>query len=190
MLEFLLQLDNELFLFLNGLHASWLDPVMYWVSNKFFWIPFYALLLWFCYKQYGWKLILILVLIAVLITLSDQLTGFMKDYFQRWRPSRDENLDGLVHTVYGYRGGRYGFASSHAANSMALAVFMVHLLKGRIKYIVPAMFTFAFLNGYSRIYLGVHYPGDVVLGALVGLLVALLVIQLWKFLSMKFYPVK
>ncbi len=188
MLDFLLQLDKDIFLFLNGFNTAWLDPIMYWVSNKYFWIPFYALLIWFCYKHYGWKLLLILVLIAILITLSDQITGFMKDYFQRFRPSRDENLEGLVHTVYGYQGGKYGFASSHAANSMALAVFIIHLLKGRIKYIVPVMVIFAFLNAYSRIYLGVHYPGDVLVGAIVGLLVALLVIQFWKFFTRKFYP--
>jgi undecaprenyl-diphosphatase len=73
---------------------------------------------------------------------------------------------------------------------MALAVFMIHLLRGRVKYIVPVMFTFAFLNAYSRIYLGVHYPGDVLVGAIVGLLVAVMIIQLWKFLSRKFYAGK
>ncbi len=186
MIEFLKKIDLEVFLFLNGLNAPWLDPVMYYISAKFFWIPFYALLLYFCYKYYGWRsLLIIMLLVALMITFTDQFTGFMKDYFQRYRPSRDENLEGLVHTVYGRRGGRYGFVSAHAANSFALAVFMIHLLRDKLKYIAPVMITWASLKAYSRIYLGVHYPGDIIVGTLIGILAALLIIELWKYINRK-----
>lgn len=187
MLEYLMQIDLDLFLFLNGLNAPWLDPVMYWVSDKYFWIPFYAVLLWFVYKHYGWKnTLLILLFIVLLITLTDQITGFMKSYFQRFRPSRDETLEGLVHTVKGYRGGRFGFVSSHAANSIALALFMIHLLKIRVRKIVPVLLLYAFLNSYSRIYLGVHYPGDILGGLMVGIIIAVLISKLWTFVAKRY----
>lgn len=188
MLEFLMQLDRDLFLFLNGLHAAWLDPVMYYISEKFLWIPFYMLLLWFCIRYYGWKTVMIMLLVALLITITDQLTGFMKDSFQRFRPSRDESLADLVHIVYGKRGGRYGFVSAHAANSFALAVFMIHLLRGKIPYITPVLLVWASLKAYSRIYLGVHYPGDILGGAIVGIVTALIIIELWKVAQKRIYP--
>ncbi len=187
-MEFLLNADRDLFLFLNGLHASWLDMPMYWISNKFFWIPLYMLLLFLVFRHYGWKrALLILLAIALLITLSDQITGFMKGYFQRPRPSHNESLAGLVHTVKGYRGGAWGFVSSHAANSLALALFMISLLAKKIRFIAPIMLTFAILNAYSRIYLGVHYPADILGGMVIGIVVALLVITLWKWADRRLF---
>lgn len=187
MLEFLLQIDREVFLFLNGLHTPWLDPIMFWVSDKFFWIPFYMVLLWLFVKYYGWKTILIMVCTALLITLSDQITAFMKDYFQRPRPSREPTLEGLVHLVNNVRASRYGFVSSHAGNSWALAVFMIYLLKSKVKFIVPVMILYAFLNTYSRIYLGVHYPADVLVGGLIGVVCAIFVIWVFTLGEKKFY---
>jgi undecaprenyl-diphosphatase len=188
MLEYLMQLDKELFLFLNGLNADWLDPVMYYISYKFSWIPFYILLLWFCYKHYGWKTTLFIMLFsAILITLSDQTSNLIKDSTQRLRPSRDEGLEGLVHLVYGYRGGGYSFVSGHATNSFALAIFMIHLLKNKVRFIVPVMITYAVLNAYSRIYLGVHYPADMIGGIILGILCALLIIQVWDFFYRKYF---
>jgi undecaprenyl-diphosphatase len=179
MLDFLLQTDKALFLFLNGLNVSWLDQVMFWISDKYTWIPLYLILLGLCLRYYGWKqTLLILGFIILLITLSDQITGFMKGYFQRPRPSRDPELEGLVHLVNEYRGGRYGFASSHAANSFALAGFMIFLLSKKVKYLLPVLIVWATINSYSRIYLGVHYPGDIVAGGLVGLVAAWVVIKL------------
>jgi len=188
MLEYLMQLDKELFLFLNGLNANWLDPVMYYISYKFSWIPFYVLLLWFCYRHYGWKTTLFIMLfVALLITMSDQVSGLIKKSTLRLRPSRDENLGDLVNLVYGYRGGGYSFVSGHATNSFALALFMIHLLKNKIRFIVPVMITYAVLNAYSRIYLGVHYPADMIGGVILGVLCALLIIQVWDFFYRKYF---
>ncbi len=182
MLEYFINLDKELFLFLNGLNADWLDPVMFYITWKFFWIPFYTLLLWLFYKQYGWKTTLfILLLVIVLITMSDQLSGFLKKTTQRLRPSRDESLSDLVHLFEGKRGGGFSFVSSHAANSFALALFVIHLLGSKIKFIAPVMVTWAILKSYSRIYLGVHYPGDVIGGAILGILCAILIMQVWDY---------
>jgi undecaprenyl-diphosphatase len=188
MLEYLMELDKELFLFLNGLNAGWLDPIMYYISYKFSWIPFYILLLWFCYKHYGWRTTLFIMLFAaILITLSDQTSNLIKDSTQRLRPSRDENLRDLVNLVYGYRGGGYSFVSGHATNSFALAFFMIHLLKNKIRFIAPVMITYAILNAYSRIYLGVHYPADMIGGVILGILCAMLIIQVWNFFYRKYF---
>lgn len=188
MLDFLMQLDRELFLFLNGLNASWLDMFMFWASDRFVWIPFYMILLGLCYRYYGWKKLLVLLLmIVVMITISDQISSFLKSSLQRFRPSRDPALEGWVHTVKGYRGGRFGFVSSHASNSMALAIFLVFLLRRHFQYILPMMIVFVFLKSYSRIYLGVHYPGDMLGGFVVGVFAAWVVIRIWKFLMARYF---
>lgn len=190
MLEFLLQLDQSLFLFLNGLNAPWADPVMYYISHKFTWIPFYVVLLWLLFRSFGWRVLLILLLIVLLITISDQVSVFMKNTFQRLRPSRDPELEGMVHLVYGKRSALYGFVSSHAANSFALAGFILFLLRKRWPLMVPVMLTFAILTAYSRIYLGVHYPGDVIGGALLGLAAAWIVKWIWIAINRRFFPGK
>jgi len=182
MIDFLIEIDRQLFIYLNGLHTTWLDPIMYYASKKFFWIPFYALLLWFCYKHYGWKTTLVILLfIAVLITMSDQISGFLKKTTQRLRPVRDEELEGIVHFVKGRTGGRYGFVSGHASNSFALAVFVIHILKHKVKYIIPVMIGWAGLKSYSRIYLGAHFPGDILGGILLGLVCAFFIVKVWDY---------
>ena len=182
MLEFLIELDKQVFLLLNGLHSSLLDPIMFYASKKFFWIPFYFVLLWLFFKHYGWQTTLIILLfIVVLITMSDQISGILKETTRRLRPVRDEELEGLVHFVKRRSGGRYGFVSSHASNSFALALFVIHLLKYKVKFIIPVMIGWASLKSYSRIYLGAHFPGDIIGGILLGIVCAVIVVKAWDY---------
>ncbi|ELR70904.1 putative membrane-associated phospholipid phosphatase [Fulvivirga imtechensis AK7] len=189
MLETLIELDKELFFFLNGLHTSWLDSIMFWVSDKLIWIPFYAWLLYLIIKEYKWKSIIWLIGIGLAIAASDQiLSGFMKPFFERYRPSRDPELEGLVHIVNGYTGGRYGFASSHAGNVFALAIFLYSLFKEKYKWI-GWLFLWAGIVSYSRVYLGVHYPGDIIVGAVIGTSMGWLFYTLSDRVRRKYYPV-
>ncbi|MDX9941604.1 MAG: phosphatase PAP2 family protein [Bacteroidales bacterium] len=187
MLDFLLDLDKQLFLALNGLNNGFFDQVMYYISEKVTWIPLYALLLFLIFKRFRWRGLVVLLLVVVLVTLSDQLSVLMKNSFLRLRPCHEPALEGLVHIVRGHCGGRYGFVSSHAANTFALATFMTFLLGDRFQWVLPLMFAYAGLNAYSRIYLGVHYPGDVIFGALLGVFIGLLVWWLWD-IFLGFFP--
>ena len=169
MIEALEQIDQDLFFFLNSLHSDFLDPVMYQVSKTLTWLPVYLFVLFLMIRTYRWQTILWLLMIALAVTMSDQLTsGFMKPFFERYRPSRDPNFEeGLVHIVNDYKGGMYGFVSSHAANAFAVATLLYLTLRGHYSQIW-LIFLVAGLIAYSRIYLGVHYPSDVLLGGLIG----------------------
>jgi undecaprenyl-diphosphatase len=165
-------LDEEIFLFLNGLHASWLDQPVFLISKTILWIPLYAFLLYVIYKEYGNESWIILIGLALTITLSDQITtSLMKPFFARLRPSHDPDLQGMIHFVNDYRGSRFGFASSHAANTFGTATFLYMLMHTRRKGIF-VLFFWALLVSYTRIYLGVHYPGDIIAGGIVGTLCA------------------
>lgn len=184
MIETLNQLDTSLFLFLNGLNAAWLDPVMVFISGKFTWLPFYLVLIGLIIRQYRWQSVMVLLFVALLITLSDQLSvRAFKFVFERPRPCHEPDLQPLIHLVTGNCGGAYGFVSSHAANSFAMAGFVWFLLRSSFRHIGWVLFPWAILVGYSRIYLGVHYPGDVFVGALLGLLVAWVVAKIFGFVS-------
>lgn len=184
MLEFLLELDRSLMLELNSYHSPVLDEAMYWVSHKFFWVPFYLVLVYLIIRQYGWNTLYVLVGIALVITFADRFTsGFMKPFFERPRPCHDPVIGHLIHTVERC-GGRYGFASSHAANVFGLATFLWLLLRPWYRYI-GLLFLWAILVSYSRVYLGAHYPGDITVGAFVGFIGGLLVYWLFIFISPK-----
>lgn len=171
MIETLKLLDTQLFLFLNGLHSPLLDNVMWQVSDKFFWIPLYLLLLWLLYKTHRQKFWMVLLSIFLMVLISDQLCNLFKFGIMRLRPSNEQSLAPIIHIVNGYRGGSYGFYSAHASNSFAIAVFIIVLIGNKYKFLLPLLLVYAILVSYSRIYLGVHYPGDVLTGIVVGIII-------------------
>jgi len=179
-MEELISLDKKLFLYLNQCHAPWLDPVMFWMSQTYTWVPLYAFLLFVVFKNYGKNTWLAILCVALTITLSDQTaSGLLKPVFMRLRPSHDPELENVIHYVNGYRGGLYGFASSHASNVFALATFFWLLFRRTYKSTI-ILFVWAAIVAYTRIYLGVHFPGDVMAGATIGVLAAWIGYQLFK----------
>lgn len=182
-------LDRSLFLFLNGLHAPWLDPIMWWVSTTILWIPLFLFVLYYTHKKGNWKLMLTaLIGVGVCILLSDRISvELFKEVFQRFRPTHNAEIGDLVHTVIKpngeeYRGGQFSFVSSHATNFMSLAVF-VYLLLRQYSRGWLWLFPWVGLVAYSRIYLGVHYPADIIGGALLGTVIGLFVY--WLYLKIK-----
>lgn len=168
MLEQLIDIDRQIFIYLNSLHSPGLDQVMYTLTNTWAWIPMYLLLLYWIVKYYQSDSWIFLLAIGVTILLADRITsGVMKPFFLRLRPTHDPVLHGLVHTVNGYVGGKYGFASSHAANTTGVAVLVFLVLKDMPRP-VWWVFIWAGFIAYTRVYLGVHYPGDLIAGSAVG----------------------
>ena len=168
MVNWLLQTDTALLLALNGAHAPWADVLMWWLSSKLVWIPLYLLLLWLLWVEFEKKIWRSLLLVVLLIVITDQGSVLVKNCVKRPRPTHNPQIENTIHVVNNYRGGTYGFFSSHAANTFAIAVFAGLLLRRRNSYIVLALLVWALMISYSRVYLGVHYPGDVLAGALWG----------------------
>lgn len=183
MLEQLLELDKEIFICLNGHNSPFWDSVMLFITDKLVWIPLYAYLLYLIFKDYGKQGWIIAAGIVLTIVLADQVTStIMKPYFARLRPSHEPSLQSLIHIVNNYKGGKYGFASSHAANTFGIATFLFLLFRKTRKWIIM-LFVWATVVTYSRIYLGVHYPGDILVGAIVGIISAFLGFYFYKWLN-------
>lgn len=181
MLDWLHQVDTSIFLALNGLHSNFFDQFMMAATGRFAWVPFYLALALMLWLRYGLKrTLLILVLVALLITLADQIcASLLRPAIQRLRPAHPDNpLAPMVTLVNGYRGGHYGFPSSHGANSFALALFLSLICRRRL--LTWTIYVWAVLHVYTRIYLGVHYLGDILVGALLGSTLALAVYILYQ----------
>jgi undecaprenyl-diphosphatase len=178
--------DEQLFLFLNGDGGLWLDRFMWFSSGKFSWLPIYAVLLFLLYKKVGAKGLLWLLPVLVLcITANDQLaSSVFKSWIQRLRPSHEPHLANLIHLVRGangefYIGGKYGFYSSHAANNAGVLTMVLLLIRPIKKWLTAALIGWVVLIGYSRIYLGVHYPGDILMGFGMGTILGLVFYYLY-----------
>ena len=185
MLEFITNIDTRLTLFLNGSDSEMLDAIAVTATKTSTWIPLGILLLYVLMRMKNWKNALLVILcVAIAITLADQMaSGIFKPLVARLRPSHNPELQGVIDLVGDYRGGRYGFFSSHAANTCAVAVFLSLLFRKRIFSI--AICSWAMVNSWTRLYLGVHYVGDITVGLLWGALVGWLVFRLYRFLTLK-----
>jgi len=176
--------DTELFLFLNSFHNDFWDTIMLMITRKETWLPFYLVILFFIFKNYKSKWWLVVIFLAITIVLSDQLSVLLKETIQRLRPVHNPEIQHLVHNVL-RKGGLHGFVSSHAANSFALFIFTSRLFRNRGYWLL--MLTWALLLSYSRIYSGVHYPLDLIGGAILGWLIAVGMYKLMMFIENHFF---
>lgn len=174
-------LDKRLLLFINGNNSPWADTVMAAVTERFFWIPFYFLLIAYILYTFKKKSLIILILIALTVTVADQFSSsFLKPTVGRLRPCHNETLKGKLHLVKGC-GGQMGFISSHATNSFAIAIFLSLIFNNGILTVI--LFIWAILISFSRIYLGVHYPGDILAGCITGALIGYLFYRIYIYIN-------
>lgn len=185
MLEFITNIDTRLTLFLNGSDSEMLDAIAVTATKTSTWIPLGILLLYLLMRMKDWKNALLVILcVAIAITLADQMaSGIFKPLVARLRPSHTPELQGVIDIVGDYRGGRYGFFSSHAANTCAVAVFLSLLFRKRV--FTVAICSWAMVNSWTRLYLGVHYVGDIMVGVIWGAFVGWMVFRLYHFLTLK-----
>ena len=185
MIEEILNLDTELFIYLNSLGVPVFDNFWIFLSNKEANIFFYSILLFFYFynKRLKFKfseLVYLLILIAIMITITDQTANLFKDSFQRLRPCYNELIKDSLRLVKDSCGGKYGFFSAHASNSFTLAVFFGLLYKKKFRYLIYISLLYASLISYSRIYLGVHFPLDLIFGSTFGIIVGIITFKFYN----------
>ena len=183
----LIETDQSLLLALNDSNSLLWDGVMWVITDTKTWIPAIIALLYVIFKNNKFTQgLIVIVMFAIAVTAADQIaSGFCKPYFARPRPAQDPDIMYLVHVVNGYRGGMYGFMSSHAANTFVVATLTSLIIRSLPFSIM--MFVWAAIPSFSRIYLGVHYPGDIICGALEGCVVGVLVYLLYGYIQKRFF---
>ncbi|WP_298533553.1 phosphatase PAP2 family protein [uncultured Algibacter sp.] len=186
MIEQLLEYDTELFLFLNNLGSSTWDGLWLAITEKLTFIPLYALLLFLLYKKFGAKSLLVfVVVVALMITFTDQITNVFKRGFMRPRPCGEADLIDYMRFI-AVRCGKYGFFSGHSSNSMAAAVFAGLMLKPYYKNLIFILLIWSVIVAYSRIYVGVHYPLDIICGLTFGALSGFMFYRIANYALKKF----
>jgi undecaprenyl-diphosphatase len=185
------QLDWDLMILLNDWGNDTVDLIFNIITYKYYAIPLYIALLYILYKKLSNKELLItLISIALLVTISDQLAVLFKNTLvQRLRPFREPGLEGFISKV-GKSGGTYGFYSGHASSAMALAVYLWQHFKSSHRNLGIFMFVWAIAVAYSRVYLGVHYPGDVIMGMIMGSAIGYGCYRLYAFAKAKYFSEK
>ena len=174
MIDYLMDIDADALLAVNGLHDLFQDAFWWFVTAKWSSALLVLALLWILLHQNRRHALLVLAMLALAVLVADQVSsGLIKHLVERLRPTHDPSLESMVHVINGYRGGLYGFVSSHAANFSAIAMLVSLVMRHRL--VTISMFGWALLQCYSRMYLGVHYPGDILGGIVVGVLAGWLV---------------
>jgi len=168
----IIEIDKTLFLALNDMHHPLLDGFMYYISQVWTWIPLYLAIIITWIKKWKMEALWVILTAVVCLVLTDQLSTFMKETLERLRPSHNPEFEGLVHHVKGYLGGKYGFVSSHASNVFGFALLTSLIVKHKVYTVF--IFMWAIMVAYSRIYLGVHYPLDIIGGLILGMLMAVI----------------
>ncbi len=186
MLDKILDFDTQIFIYLNGLGSQTYDVLWLFITKQFNWIPFFVVLLYLIYKKVGVKQSLYLLLfIAVLVTFTDQITNIFKNGFQRLRPCNTPEINGIIRIVKS--SDTFSFFSGHAANSMAVATFLYFVMKRHYKYFV-LLFLWPLIFAYSRIYLGLHYPLDIMCGYLCGLILGFVMYKVYLKVQQRYFP--
>lgn len=188
MLELIIEADQKIFLALNAMHWAATDFLWSQFSKNIIWLPLYIWLIYLFWNEFKTQIWKVLLSISLLILVSDQTCNLAKNGFQRLRPCHDPIISAQTHTVNNNCGGSYGFFSGHAANSFALFAFVLALFRKKHRGIEWVMLTYAALVSLSRIFLGVHYPLDILCGALCGTLYGIMFGQL--FLQYLVVPLK
>ena len=185
MIDYLMDIDAEALLAVNGLHDLFQDAFWWMVSAKWSSLLLVLSLLWILLHKNRRHALLVVAMLAVAVLVADQVSsGLIKHLVERLRPTHDPSLENAVHVINGYRGGLYGFVSSHAANFFAIATLVSFIMRHRL--VAIALYGWALVQCYSRMYLGVHYPGDILGGIVVGLLAGWLVWCLMRWIQHRF----
>ena len=184
LLEHIVDIDKSIFLFFNGMHSSFCDVVMALFTRTESWVLFFGVILYYIIRRYRMKSILILLLLALCILIADQFSGLIKDTVQRLRPTHDPTLLNMVHNVLS-KGGLYGYFSAHAANTFTVATFTSLLFRNR-RYSM-LIFCWAIMVSYTRIYLGVHFPFDVLTGVIFGMALGYGIFRLLIYIDKRFF---
>ncbi|WP_163398244.1 phosphatase PAP2 family protein [Flavobacterium fluviatile] len=186
MLEKIQEIDTRLFVYLNSLGSETFDPLWLIITKQLYWTPVFLLMFYLIYRKIGGKQTLYLLLfIAVLIAFTDQTTNLFKNTFQRLRPCNNPEINTIIRVVQSRKS--YSFFSGHAANTMAVATFLFFVLKRHFKYL-GFLFLWPLIFAYSRIYLGLHYPGDILTGYFFGALFGFLMFRVYQNLKPKYFP--
>jgi len=186
-MNWLEQIDQQLFLMIHLIRLHVLDIIIPYATSFLTWTPLFFIASYFLYKKYKQKTVIVLLSFALLIGISDPLSNAVKKSVKRYRPSHNIELKDKIISLNNYKGGLYGFVSGHAANSFGIAFLMIlffNELKKRWKILI---LSWAFFICYTRIYLGVHYPSDLIGGALIGIFAALVSKFIFNKIELKFY---
>lgn len=181
--DIFLMSDQELFIFLNSLNSPFFDPIMIFFSNIPVWIPLYIGVMVWMFLKFGWKIGLAASLTLIIaFACGDQISNFIKSSVGRLRPCHDSIFDGIIHNLENAKG-KFGFPSGHATNSICFALLSSLILKNKTYSIL--IICWSIIVSYSRVYVGVHYPLDILCGAIIGITIALIFNELYKFAANK-----